>query len=123
MPARGGSNAEALAAFHEVYVCRISIFGFLDLKKDHRQRREFASLEFKPAWSEPGQPRYERFEVSATLRSQDAGAMETSRGIGVAVIVERRPGKKAANAQPAWLLIDDVLLEFNARPRNEDVTV
>ena len=43
---------------------------------------------FDPAWCEAGQAKYEKFQVSATLRSQDGGAMETSRGIGVAVIVE-----------------------------------
>ena len=73
--------------FLKHFVCRLVIFGFLDLKKDHRQQRLFASLDFQPTWSEAGQPKYDRFQVSATLRSQDGGAMETSRGIGVAVIV------------------------------------
>ncbi len=47
----------------------------------------FATADFQPAWCEAGKPRYEEFQVAATLRSQDGGAMETSLGIGAAVIV------------------------------------
>ncbi len=60
--------------------------------------------------------------------------METSRGIGVAVIVEQKD--PAAHVSPeahcgppalveplALLRIDDVELKFDARPRNDNVTV
>jgi hypothetical protein len=120
--------------FLKHFVCRLVIFGFLDLKKDHRQQRQFASFDFQPAWSPAGQPKYDRFQVSATLRSQDAGAMETSGGIGVAVIVEKiTPGILefpigATDVPPvpspaAFIRIDDVELTFNPRPRDENVTV
>jgi hypothetical protein len=122
--------------FLKEFVCRLVIFGFLDLKKDHRHQRVFATLDFQPSWCEPGKPRYEKFEVAATLRSQDAGAMETSRGIGVAVIVEKRsagklilPASAAGDladkvaASHAFIRIDDVEFSFNPRPRDDSVTV
>jgi hypothetical protein len=51
--------------------------------------------------------------------------METSRGIGVAVIVEKRsPGALELPATARALVrIDDVELTFDARPRDDRVTV
>jgi hypothetical protein len=114
--------------FLKRFVCRLVIFGFVDLKKDHRQHRVFATTDFQPTWSEAGQPKYDRFQVTATLRSQDSGAMETSRGIGVAVIVETvTPGVLEFPLGPseprAFIRIDDVELSFNPRPRDDKVTV
>ena len=114
--------------FLKNFVCRLVIFGFLDLKKDHRQQRTFATFDFQPFWCKPGMPRYERFQVSATLRSQDGGAMETSRGIGVAVVVEKiTPGnlERSAGNLPgeAFIRVDDIEFSFDPRPRDENVTV
>jgi hypothetical protein len=131
----GASGEFYRDVFLKNFVCRLVIFGFLDLKKDHRQHRQFATLDFQPAWSEPGRPKYEKFQVSATLRSQDGGAMETSRGIGVAVIVEKvTPGVLDLSAGgtgvspvlaelQAFIRIDDVEFSFDARPRDDSVTV
>ena len=123
----GGSSAEFYRdVFLKNFACRLVIFGFVDLAKDHRQQRVFASYDMQPAWCEAGKPRYDKFEVSATLRSQDAGAMETSRGIGIAVIVEQTmPGELAlpSGSPTAFLRIDDVEFAFNARPRDDSVTV
>lgn len=127
--AGGGPSSEFYReTFLKNFVCRLVIFGFLDLKKDHRQQRVFSTVDFQPAWSEPGRPRYERFQVSATLRSQDAGAMETSRGIGVAVIVEPIAAGDstvlpAIATQDAFIRVDDVEFSFNPRPRDDNVTV
>jgi len=62
------------------------------------------------------------------LRSQDAGAFELSRGVGVAIIVEKTtPGdlRLGPDGGPhqAFVRIDDVALAFTARPRNDDVQV
>jgi hypothetical protein len=139
----GGASGDFYRdVFLKNFVCRLVIFGFLDLKKDHRQQRMFSTYDFQPMWRAAGETRYDKFEVSATLRSQDGGAMETSRGIGVAVIVEKvtpgvlelpqgatgvSPGLKSGATGilpvPAFLRIDDVELIFNARPRDDSVTV
>ncbi len=130
-----GSTSEFYReVFLKNFVCRLVIFGFLDLKKDHRQQRVFAAYDFQPTWCEAGQPKYDRFQVSATLRSQDGGAMETSRGIGAAVIVEKvspgvlelpvgATGVSPVRGPQAFIRIDDVELVFNPRPRDESVTV
>jgi hypothetical protein len=114
--------------FLKQFVCRLLIFGFVDGKKDHRRQRVFAQLDFQPAWSASGQPKYERFQVAATLRSQDGGAMETSNGIGVAILVERVDGAPlslpaAGPNSSTFIRIDDVELAFNPRPRDDNVTV
>ena len=57
--------------FLKNFACRLVIFGFRDLNKDHREQRIFATRDIQPAWCLDGQKAYERFEVSATLRSQD----------------------------------------------------
>lgn len=112
--------------FLKHFVCRLVVFGFIDLKKDHRQQRIFATADFVPTWCEAGKPKYERFQVQATLRSQDGGAMETSRGIGAAIVVEKLAGDLdlAAHASgAAYLQVDRVDLSFDPRPRDENVTV
>ncbi|MEX0675820.1 MAG: DUF1501 domain-containing protein [Pirellulales bacterium] len=120
-----GSTAEFYRdAFLKHFACRLALFAFLDLKKNHAAHREFASVEFQPPWSELGKPQYERFEVAVTLRSQDGNAMQTNRGIGVAVIVEKKtPGVLELPAGEAFIRIDDVELLFNPRPRDESVTI
>ncbi len=120
----GGSDSEAVQAFFQSHRCRLVIFGFLDLEKNHTQHREFASAEVSPVWSPDDKPIYERFTVTANLRSQDAGAMETSRGVGVAVIVEQRPDAPANQLnQQVVLRIDDAELTFDPRPRDDSVKV
>jgi len=130
----GGPSSEFFRdVFLKNFVCRVAIFSFVDLKKDHRQQRTFATFDFQPSWCESAVPRYEKFQVSAALRSQDGGAMETSRGIGVAISVEKvTPGVLELPAgnllngnlfSGAFIRVDDVELSFDPRPRDENVTV
>jgi hypothetical protein len=120
----GGTSAELYRdVFLKNFVCRLVIFGFQDLKKDHRQQRAFASLDFQPAWCEADLPRYDSFQVSATLRSQDGGAMETSRGIAVAIVVEKVTPGPLELPSAAFIRIANVELAFNPRPRDDKVTV
>jgi hypothetical protein len=122
--AAGGDASESWQAFLQGHRCRLVIFGFLDLEKNHTQHREFSTAEFVPQWSPVDNPVYERFSVTANLRSQDAGAMETSRGVGVAVIVEPRMGVSAPPIHtPIVLRIDDAQLTFDPRPRDDSVKV
>jgi hypothetical protein len=114
--------------FLKHFSCRLEIFSFIDLKKNHTEQRTYASAEFQPSWSKPGQPSYEPFQVTVTLRSQDGGANQTDLGIGVAVIVEKKtPGAldlPAAGALPfAFVRLDDAKLTFDAQPRKEDVVI
>jgi len=122
--AASGADNESLQAFLASHRCRLVIFGFLDLEKNHTQHREFASAEISPPWSPDDNLVYERFSVTANLRSQDAGAMETSRGVGVAVIVEPRPDARVNQLdQEIVIRIDDAELTFDPRPRDDSVKV
>jgi hypothetical protein len=117
------------------------IFGYSSLGKDPTPGKtiEFASASFRPRFSDKGDlrsavsagsgaPRRTRaadqsFTVSARLRSQDDGARELSKGVGVAVVVE--PVAVSAQFSPteAFLRIHRVEIAFDPRPRNDDVVV
>jgi hypothetical protein len=124
----GGGDADAYRELlQKHFVAKLVIFGFRDLRKDHREQQVFATAEFKPAWCAAGKPSYESFEVQATLRSQDGGANETSYGVGAAIVLEKvTPGAfeiRANDLASAFIRIDDTELDFNARPRDDSVTV
>ena len=122
----GGTNAAFFEEFWQKnFTCRLSIFAYADLKQDPREGREFASAIIQPRFvAEPTAADYQRFEVTTYLRSQDGGAMQTSKGVGVAVVVEYTG---AADLNPdgnaAFLRIDDVAVDFNPRPRDENVRI
>jgi hypothetical protein len=115
--------------YREVFLkhcaCRLSIFSFVDLKKNHTQQRPYATVEIQPSWSQGGAPGYEPFEVSVTLRSQDGGANQTDLGIGVAVTVEKKtPGPlQVPGGAFAFLRLDDAKLTFDPQPRKDDVVI
>jgi hypothetical protein len=129
----GASGEFYRDVFLKNFACRLVIFGFQDMQKNHHQQRVFATADIRPAWCADGEPAYERFEVSATLRSQDGNAGETSYGVGAAIVVEKAPpgafelvgtGDSPAPISPyAFIRIDDVDLHFNPRPRDDRVKV
>jgi hypothetical protein len=112
--------------FLKQFRCRLAIFGYTDLNKDPRRPRLYASVPFEPPLALPGAAAYQRFEASAVLRSQDAGASEIEMGVGVAVIIELTapaPLDLAALGGRVVLNFDDAELAFNARPRDDNVKV
>jgi hypothetical protein len=120
------SSAPAQAQFLKDFTCRLVLFGYRDGRKDPRHGREFASIVILPPWVPPGQPGPPaRFALSARLRSQDDGALELSRGVGVVLVVEKTsPGRlEPAAGQQAFVCLDAVELRFLPRPRNDDVQV
>ena len=118
--ARSCGDEAAWAALRDRCAFRGVIFGYDELSKDPRKVREFGSVELEP-FSDGARPT--QFRVSATLKSQDDGAMQLSRGVGVAITAEIRAGGPFAAPGDAWLRIDRVTLAFDARPRNDEVTV
>jgi hypothetical protein len=112
--------------FLKHFHCRLAIFGYTSPEKHPRRPRIYASVPFEPPLATAGAAAYQRFEAVATLRSQDAGASEIEMGVGVAVIVElaaAAPLDLAALGGHAVLRFDDAELTFNARPRDDNVTV
>jgi hypothetical protein len=122
----GGNSAEEYrSVFLKNFTCRLVIFGYSDLHKDPRKVREFASVAFTPPFAEAGGGKYEKFELTAVLKSQDDNAFQLSRGVGVAVVVEKTsPGElELATGQQTFIRVDDAELRFIARPRNDEVQV
>lgn len=122
----GGSSAAYFrAVFLKHFTCRLSIFGYTDLQKNPLSIREFAKLVLTPTFAQADAGPFEKVELTASLRSQDNGAFELSRGVGVAISVEKTSpgGLEVANGEQAFLRIDDVEMKFIPRPRDETVMV
>jgi len=54
------------------------------------------------------------------LRSQDDGASEIERGVGVMILVEAAPTTQNESFE---IIVDQVSVKFDPRPRDENVTV
>ncbi len=122
----GGTSREVYADwFLRHFACRLAIVGYLDLNKDPTHVRQFATVPFEPPFVAHGATDRHRFSVTVALRSQDDGAMETSMGVGVAVIVENslRDALDWPGGAAAWISLHDTELTFDARPRDETVKV
>jgi hypothetical protein len=122
--ATGGGTAAALYrdVFAKHVTCRMVVFGYRDGAKDPRQPNIYAAREIAVPFAEV---RYGMYELAVTLRSQDGGAFQLSRGIGVAVVLEKTtPGDLEWPATGnAFVRIDDVDLRFIPRPRDDSVEV
>jgi hypothetical protein len=124
----GGASADAFRdAFLKHFTCQLLVFGYADAAKDPLRPKMFASKPFVPAFADGKTGQYETIELAVTLKSQDDGAFQLSKGVGVAVVVEKTsPGEldwSAFGPAAAFVRIDDAELRFNPRQRNEDVQV
>jgi hypothetical protein len=119
-----GASAEAYRdGFLNHFSCRLVIFGYADNRKDPARVTEFASLRFQPPYADGRAGGYEAFELNTILRSQDGGAFQLSRGVGLAIVVEKTTHGELAWTAPAFVCVDDVELRYVPRPRNDDVQV
>jgi hypothetical protein len=122
--AGGTSGALYRDVFLKHFACRLLVFGYRDTAKDPLRPNVYATAPFTPPFAEGNEGRYEKFELAVTLRSQDGAAFQLSRGIGVAVVVEKTtPGALDWPAGPAFVCVDDVDLQFIPRPRDDSVEV
>jgi hypothetical protein len=131
--ANGGANSADFwrDVFLKHFTCRLEVFGYADTAKDPLRPRVFAQTTITPGFSRDkavGGGVYQKFELAVTLRSQDSGAFQLSRGIGVSIIVEKTsPGEldwpARGAAASAFVRIDDVDLRFLPRPRDDNVQV
>ncbi|MFM7315443.1 MAG: hypothetical protein ACKO5E_00720, partial [bacterium] len=90
-------------------------YGYLDgQKKDLANIREFQRL---PLRFENGRA---KARLVQRLRSQDDGASEIERGVGVMILVESAEVSESSEFE---LLVESVHVRFDPRPRDENVTV
>lgn len=113
----GGASREEFDLFIAHLGCRLVLFRYADTRKDPRQMQVLASATFRPTFGEA------TFSVDRFLGSTVPGAnFSIGNGLGVAIVVEKNtPGQLLR--PPASLRIHSVTLEFQARPRDESVTV
>jgi hypothetical protein len=121
----GSSSAPGRDGFLKHFTCRLLVFGYADGAKDPLRPNVYGARDFTPAFADG---RYDKVELAVTLRSQDGGAFQLSRGIGVAVVVEKTtPGAldwaALGPGATAFVRIDDVDLRFVPRPRDDSVEV
>jgi hypothetical protein len=114
--------------FQKHFTCRLVIFGYQDDKKEATRIREFASIVFQPPFRGGSTARPAVFRLNTVLKSQDDGAFHLSKGVGVAVVVEKATAgvldlTGLGSGAHGYLRIDRVALNFVARPRNDDVQV
>ena len=123
--ASGSSEQYYRDVFQKHFTVRLVLFGYKDLEKNVYDVKEYASIPVIPAFSANGTPpKYERFECSRKLRGQDDNAHEISMGIGVSLIIEKTsPGTLDLSSGALQLLIDDFVVDFNARPRDDTVKI
>ncbi len=121
----GGGSPAHYREFLKHFRCQLVLFAYRDLTKDPtRDRRNYESIVFEPVFADHARG-YQQVTLTRKLRSQDGGANEIERGVGVAVIIEKvTPGELVVPAGArAFIRVDDVEIDFVPRPRDDDVTV
>lgn len=116
------SQAEFDRWFSDTLACRLVLFRFANMKKSLLEIEELASERFMPVFGEFDDVK--EFTVSRFLGSTIPGTnFATGNGLGVALVVqamtdlEQRPGESVA------LCIHNVKFQFDARQRDDNVTV
>ncbi len=125
MHAAGIGSEQDWAEFQKHFRCRLVLFGYQELTKNAlKGRRDFATVEFKPIRATAASD-YQTVSLTQKLRSQESGASEIEMGVGLAILIERiTAGDLTIPAgSRAMVCVDDVVVEFVPRPRNDDVKV
>ena len=123
----GGTNADFFErVFLANFTCRLLLFRFANMRKDPREAQVLASADFRPAFSDGTTSA--THAVDRFLGSTVPGAnFAIGNGLGVAVVIEKTSPVPIPLAGPgphrAFIRIHSVALAFNARPRDESVTV
>lgn len=117
-----GTSREDFERLMSSLNCRLALFRFADMRKDPRDMQVLASANFQPQFGDA----CSSFSVDRFLGSTTPGAnFSIGNGLGVAVVVEKSsPGDlRLTGPQRACVRIHSVTLDFQARPRDDSVTV
>jgi hypothetical protein len=103
-------------------LCRLQLFRYANMGKQPLEARELANQPFQPAaasWEEPAEATVSRF-----LGSTVPGAnFSIGNGLGVGLLIETRVAIELAPGDATWLQLRQARLDFQPRPRDENVTV
>jgi hypothetical protein len=116
----GGTSAEIFErTFLANFTCRLLLFRYADTSKDPAQVSVLGSADFQPVFGSASAYTVDRF-----LGSTVPGAnFAIGNGLGVAIVVEKTSPGTLTPSAGAFLRIHEVSLAFQARPRDESVTV
>jgi hypothetical protein len=126
----GGSSVKFYeGVFAKHFVCRLVFFQYTDQAKKPAQRRELATLEIAPTYSDAESLGFEEFRLTKQFTNATPGSnFSFGLGLGVAVIVEYTSRAElqlpvGVQGQSAFIRLASVELTFSAKQRNEAVTV
>jgi hypothetical protein len=108
--------------FADTFACRLTLFRFLNTDKNPLEATELAGEQFRPQWREFSDPL--AYSISKFLGSTIPGTnFAIGNGLGVALVIEATSPLEIMPGQHAVLELQRVQLEFNARVRDDSVTV
>ena len=118
-----GSSREAFDRwFGKTLACRLILFRFANMNKNPLEAQELAGESFQPTFADFQEPK--EFSVSRFLGSTTPGAnFSIANGLGVALVIQSTAAQNILPAESATLCIQNVRLEFQARVRDDNVTV
>ena len=118
-----GTSAEAFERwFAKTLTCRLVLFRFANQNKTPLEIQELASESVRPTFGDLNEP--VSFSVAKFLGSTVPGAnFPIGNGLGVAIVVESHVTQDIPPGEAASLCVHRVELEFQARQRDDNVTV
>jgi hypothetical protein len=113
--------------FLKHFACRLLFFQYTKGTKSPLDRKELASVPFRPVLAEKD-ARPQRFELTKEFINPKPGSnFSFGLGMGVAVLVEKTtPGPlelPAGQPRGAGIRVASVRIDFTPKPRNDKVTV
>ena len=119
----GGSSRESFERwFGKALTCRLTLFRFANANKNPLEAVELASESFQPLLVDFDKPA--EFAISRFLGSTVPGTnFAIGNGLGVAIVLQSTQSQEMRPGESAYLCIHQVQLEFQARARDESVTV
>jgi len=113
----------------ENFEAKLIFFQFTEREKQPTDRKELASTGLRPRYAPPGGPEFQEFALTKEFVNPKPGSnFSFGLGLGVALVLEKTsPGEldlsAAEGIQRAFLLVDEIKLEFTGKERNDDVKV
>jgi hypothetical protein len=108
--------------FRANFTCKILFFQYTAFPKTPLQAKELASLVLEPRFAEENT--FQSFELSKTFVNPKPGAnFSFGLGLGVAVVLEKTSAGELTipPGHRAGVLLDEVRVEFDGKPRNDKV--
>src|SRR5262249_17867486 len=116
------SRAEFERWYGDALACRLVLFRFSNTKKTILEIEELVSERFIPKFGDLNQA--QEFTVARFLGSRTPGAnFSIGNGLGVALVGQALKEIESRSGESASLIVESVKFQFDARQRDDNVTV